>query len=53
TPNSWTQHIITVHDNISSNLTIVVRRDIEPFNDYDGEMIYRFEPVIYTFEVRT
>jgi len=52
-PNTWTQHIITVHDNISSNLTIVVRRDIEPFNDYNGEMIYRFEPVIYTFEVRT
>ena len=50
--NTWTHSQIIIQNNISSNLTIVVRKDIEPFNDYNGRT-YRFVPVIYTFEVRT
>lgn len=49
--NTCTRHIIDIQDNISSNLTIVVRKDIGPFSYMDT--MYRFEPVIYTFEVRT
>ena len=50
--NTWTGHTINIRDNISSNITIIVRKNIESVNNYD-ERTYRFVPVIYTFEVRT
>lgn len=49
--NTCTRHIIDAQDNISSNLTVVVRKEIDPFSYTDT--IYRFKPVIYTFEVGT